>query len=228
MGRQRAFVADAAHELRTPVAIMRAAAEMAMADGTLPEALVALEQTWAQSSHLTRLVEDLSLLARADSGTLRLLQGAVDLAALAAETAGEVGILAEDRGSRVLLDVRGEVLVLGDASRLRQVLIILLDNAVRHTPRGGIITVSVARAGGQVCLAVRDTGPGIRPGDLPHVFERFYRADQARGGEGTGLGLSIAREIAVAHGGRLTAANASEGGAIFTLIVPLHERRTAV
>ena len=100
-------------------------------------------------------------------------------------------------------------------------LLILLDNALRYTPDGGGITVRVARAGGQARLEVRDSGPGIAPADLPHLFERFYRADKARSSGGTGLGLAIGRWIAEAHGGRITAANAPDRGAIFTVLLPL-------
>ena len=132
-----------------------------------------------------------------------------------------MAILAEDRGVRLCVEAPEETCVLGDAGRLRQVLLILLDNALTYTPDDGSITVRVARAGGQARLEVRDSGPGIAPADLPHLFERFYRADKARRSGGTGLGLAIGRWIAAAHGGRLTAANAPEGGALFTVTLPL-------
>ena len=132
-----------------------------------------------------------------------------------------MAILAEERGVRLCVEAPQETRVLGDVGRLRQVLLILLDNALKYTPEGGGITVRVARQGGQARLEVRDTGPGLAPADLPHLFERFYRADKARSSDGTGLGLAIGRWIAEAHGGRIAAATAPEGGALFTVTLPL-------
>jgi len=219
--RQRDFVADAAHELRTPLAIIRGASELGLAAGIGPDQEASLEQTLAQNAHLTRLVEDLSTLARADSGAVDLACAPVDLARLVAETVAGVGVLAEERGVRLAVEAAGVTPVIGDAVRLRQALLILLDNALKYTPDDGAITVSVTRQGGQVRLGVQDSGPGIAPEDLPRLFERFYRADKARGSAGSGLGLSIGRWIAEAHGGRITAANAPERGALFTITLPL-------
>ncbi len=219
--RQRDFVADAAHELRTPLAIMRGASELGLAAHSLDEQGAALEQVLAQNAHLTRLVEDLSTLARADSGAVDLARLPVDLSRLVAETVAGVGVLAEERGVRLLVEAPEEARVSGDAVRLRQALLILLDNALKYTPDHGAITVSVVRQGGQVRLRVQDNGPGLAPEDLPHLFERFYRADKARSSAGSGLGLAIGRWIAEAHGGRITAANAPERGALFTITLPL-------
>jgi signal transduction histidine kinase len=219
--RQRDFVADAAHELRTPLAIQRTAMELGLAADAGTEQQGTIEQALRQNVHLTRLVDNLSLLARADSGTMTLERASVDLARLASETAGGVAILAEERGVRLCVEAPQETRVLGDTGRLRQVLLILLDNALKYTPDGGGITVRVARQGGQARLEVRDSGPGIASADLPHLFERFYRADKARSSGGTGLGLAIGRWIAEAHGGRITAANAPDRGAIFTVMLPL-------
>jgi signal transduction histidine kinase len=219
--RQRDFVADAAHELRTPLAIQRTAMELGLTADAGTEQQGTIEQALSQNVHLTRLVDNLSLLARADSGAVTLERALVDLARLASETAGGVAILAEERGVRLCVEAPEETRVLGDAGRLRQVLLILLDNALTYTPDDGSITVRVARAGGQARLQVRDTGPGIAPADLPHLFERFYRADKARRSGGTGLGLAIGRWITEAHGGHMMAANAPEGGALFTVTLPL-------
>ncbi len=222
--RQRAFVADAAHELRTPLAIMRSASELGLTAGIGPEQEASLEQVLAQNAHLTRLVEDLSTLARADSGAVDVERAPVDLSRLVAETVEGVAVLAEDRGVRLAVEATGAVRVIGDAGRLRQVLLILLDNALKHTPAGGAVAVRVAREGGQVRLQVRDSGPGLAPEDVPHVFDRFYRANRARtSGEGTGLGLAIGRWIAEAHGGHIVAANVPtpEHGALFTVTLPL-------
>jgi signal transduction histidine kinase len=221
MQRQRDFVADAAHELRTPLAIMRTAAELGLSNGEAMDQEVALEQTLAQNAHLTQLVDSLLLLARADSGTMTLERQPIDLGNLVRETAASIAVLAEER--EVRLDVRAteDLRVLGDAGRLRQLLLILLDNALKHTPDGGSIMIGLVRAGNRAQLTVQDTGPGIDPPDLPHIFDRFYRADRARAGEGVGLGLAIGRWIVEAHGGRIAAANAPAGGAIFTVTLPL-------
>ena len=218
--RQRDFVADAAHELRTPLAIMRTAAELGLAHGGA-EGQTALEQTLAQGAHLTQLVDSLSLLARADSGVLTMARQPVDLGRLATETTEAIAILAEERDVRLELRAAPSLWVLGDASRLRQLLLILLDNALKYTPDGGTIGVDAARSGKTVTLSVRDSGPGIDAADLPHLFDRFYRADRARSSEGMGLGLAIGRWLAEAHGGRIAAANGLEGGAVFTVSLPL-------
>jgi signal transduction histidine kinase len=220
MQRQRDFVADAAHELRTPLAIMRTAAELGLSDGEAMDQSVALEQTLAQNAHLTQLVDSLLLLARADSGTITLERQPVDFGRLVRETAAGIAVLAEERDVR--LDVTAaDLRVLGDAGRLRQVLLILLDNALKHTPDGGTIAVRVERAGKCAQLSVQDSGSGIDPQDLPHIFDRFYRADRARATEGVGLGLSIGRWIVEAHGGRIAAANTPGSGALFTVTLPL-------
>ncbi|GAC1436659.1 MAG: hypothetical protein NVSMB65_10700 [Chloroflexota bacterium] len=218
---QRDFVADAAHELRTPLAIQRTAVELGLATDTLTEGQAALEQSLIQNGHLTRLVDALSLLARTDSGVLTLERQPLDLARLVVATAGDAEILAEERGIALRVDAEAEAQVVGDAGRLRQLLLILLDNALKYTPSGGAIAVRVERQGNRVQVQVRDTGPGIDAVDLPHVFDRFYRANRARSGEGTGLGLAIGRWIAEAHGGTITAANAADRGALFTVALPL-------
>jgi two-component system sensor histidine kinase CiaH len=218
--RQRDFVADAAHELRTPLTIMRTAAELGLAQETLAEQQRALEQTLEQNAHLSRLVDSLSLLARADSGAVSLEQQRIDLGRLVPEVASGVQVLAEERGVSLLVEATQGAWVRGDGGRLRQVLLILLDNALKYTPEGGSIRVRVDRSGGTVRLQVQDSGPGIAQDDLPHLFERFYRADRARSGDGTGLGLAIGRWIVEAHGGHIAAANAAPHGALFTVTLP--------
>jgi signal transduction histidine kinase len=219
--RQRDFVADAAHELRTPVTILRTAAELGLESGNSIEQQAALEQALAESTHLARLVDDLSLLARADSGVLSLERNPVDLADLAREAVSGVELLAEDREVRLILEAHGTPRVAGDRGRLRQLLLILLDNALKHTPDGGTVTVRLAGGHGNAEIQVQDSGAGIDPRDLPRLFDRFYRARREHQGEGGGLGLAIGRWIAEAHGGRITAANAQPHGALFTVRLPL-------
>jgi signal transduction histidine kinase len=219
--RQRDFVADAAHELRAPLAVLRVAAEVGVVPGSQEDHQEAMEQVLLQGNHLARLVADLALLARVDSGAGSVEQRPVDLAHQVLEVASGMELLAEDRGIKLTCTIAEGMCVRGDAQRLHQLIMILLDNALKHTPAGGWIAVELARQGHHVRLQVRDSGPGIDPHDLPHLFERFYRADRARSGEGTGLGLAIADWIVAAHGGQLHAANSPGGGAVFTVLLPL-------
>ncbi|HVA91844.1 MAG TPA: HAMP domain-containing sensor histidine kinase [Chloroflexota bacterium] len=220
LAHQRDFVADAAHELRAPLAILRTAAELWLEPASMDDQQVAVEQVLSQGSHLARLVDDLSLLARADSGAVSIAHERVDLPALIRETVSGVELVAEEGGTR--LEVRADDLwIRGDPGRLRQLLLILLDNALRHAPESETVTVTARRQGGHAVVSVRDRGPGIDQRDMPRLFDRFYRADRARAGEGTGLGLAIARWIAMAHGGQIRAANAPDGGSVFTLTLPL-------
>jgi signal transduction histidine kinase len=218
--RQRDFVADAAHELRTPLSIMRTAGEVGINASSMEEQQQTIEQMLVENQHLTRLVDDLSLLARADAEAITIEHAPVDLARLVTDTAEEILPLAEEREIHLTADVQGSTVVAGDILRLRQLLLILTDNALKHTPAGGSIIMSLRVAGSRVRLQVMDSGPGIAPADLPHLFDRFYRSDRARAGEGTGLGLAIGRWIAEAHGGTITAGNRTEGGAVFTVLLP--------
>jgi signal transduction histidine kinase len=219
MQRQRQFVADAAHELRTPLAIMRTTGEVGMNEPATQQATI--EQMLAENAHLTRLVDDLSLLARADNAAIQIQSLPVNLAGLAMDTVTELQPLAEVQGLSLSAEADAPLLVSGDMMRLRQLMLILLDYAFKHAPEGGDVTVAVQRSSGRALIQVRDTGPGIAPADLPRIFDRFYRSDRARTGEGSGLGLAIGRWIVEAHGGSIGAANATNGGAVFTVTLPL-------
>lgn len=219
--RQRDFVADAAHELRTPLAIQRTVGEVGLAGDAAGNHEATVEQMLAENKHLTRLVDDLSLLARADSQAVSIMPARMNLSSLVQDTTTELEPLAEERGMRLAADVGANVWVLGDVMRLRQLLLVLLDNALKYTPTGGSIEVRLQTSGGRAQLQVRDSGPGIDPADLPSIFDRFYRADKARTGEGSGLGLAIARWIVEAHGGQLHAGNATPHGAMLTATLPV-------
>jgi signal transduction histidine kinase len=220
--RQREFAANASHELRTPLTVIRTSVTDLRRNADQPVASVgtALDDIDAETTHLAALVDDLLLLARTDAGTIELERVPVDLADVAVEAAGPLTAMATERGVAVLADPLPAV-VAGDPLRLRQLVTILVDNAVAHTPAGGTVTVRVRPEGPDAVLTVDDTGPGIRPEDVAHVFERFWRADDAPSG-GTGLGLAIAAWIVEHHGGRVTAANRPEGGARFEARIPLH------
>ena len=219
--RQREFAADASHELRTPLTVIRSSVEHLRrsrgADGSATTT-EALDDIDAEVGHLTALVEDLLLLARSDSGAIMLNRLPVDLGDVAADGAGALAKLADERGVRLGLDPE-PAMVKGDHARLRQLIVILVDNAVRHTPRGGSVRVQVRSDRQQAVLEVDDEGPGIQAEDMPRVFERFWRAPGAAAG-GTGLGLAIAKSIVDLHDGRITVANRAEGGARFTVRLP--------
>ncbi len=206
---QKAFVADASHELRTPLAVLRANAELIerMPDATPSEIRVEAEQMIAEIDEMTRLVNDLLFLARSDEGGPALFRHEdVELGAIleAEETAHQPR--AASAGLTLQLQIDAPVTVLGDPDRLRQVLRILLDNAVAYTPAGGTITMHLSTRGSDALIDVRDSGIGIPEADQSRVFDRFYRADRARARQsgGTGLGLTIAKTIVEAHRGTLS------------------------
>jgi signal transduction histidine kinase len=215
--RQREFAADASHELRTPLTITRAAiAELRRGRGDQATVDRALDDLDAGATRLELLVDDLLLLARTDADAVSITDGETDLALAAAEAAEAFESVAAAAGVRLVLDVEPAP-VRGDEARLRQLAGILLDNAIRHSPAGGRVTLTV-RPGAR--LTVDDEGPGLDPANLEHVFERFWRAPGAPAG-GTGLGLAIARWIAERHRGTVSAENRVPGpGARFVVTVP--------
>lgn len=221
MRRQREFAADASHELRTPLAVVRGSVEDLRRNADQPVAEVghALEDIETEVDRMRAMVDDLLLLARTDSGVVELAMGPVDLAAVALDAADGLLPGAERRGVRIEVDAE-PVPTTGDPARLRQLVTILIDNAVRHAPSGSTVAVGVHPVDGSGSIRVIDRGPGFRPEDLPHVFDRFWRAADAPPG-GTGLGLSIAAWIAERHGGSVTASNAPDGGAVLEVRLPL-------
>jgi signal transduction histidine kinase len=220
--RQRDFVADASHELKTPLALVKVNAEEIRRDPASRNNREIVEDQLSEIDRMDALLSDLLLLARLDSGRLEVEKKPFDLAAVAGEAAERFLKRAAAERVRLEISLQGELPVRGDAARTGQILAALLDNAVRHTPHGGTITVSGRTLDGKAQVSVSDTGPGVTPEHLSRIFERFYRADEARTrkGGGTGLGLAIARDLARAQGGDLTAENALAGGAVFRLALP--------
>jgi two-component system sensor histidine kinase BaeS len=220
---RRNMVADIAHELRTPLTVMQGNLE-ALMDGVYdltPENVAAVHR---QSVVLARLVNDLRDLALAEAGQLRLERKPVSLSRVVAQVADGLEIQAQQKGVGLEFDVPGVLPpVEADEQRIAQVLFNLLSNALRHTPAGGTISTKAAVHDGFVSISVSDTGTGISPEDLPHVFDRFYRTDhsRARATGGSGLGLTIARQLVEAHGGQISAQSRLGQGSTFTFSVPL-------
>jgi signal transduction histidine kinase len=224
LDRERGFVADAGHELRTPLAILRAELELAARPGRSREALVeAIHQAAEETDRLIRLAEDLLLLARADNHQHFLRPQLLSVPDLLHAAARGAGTRAAERGVTVTVGVPAVLDVEADPDRLRQAVDNLLDNATRHSPRGGVVELSagVGRPGA-LTIEVDDRGSGFPADFLPHAFDRFHRAGGARSRDdgGTGLGLSIVRAIVHAHGGKAVASNRPGGGAAVRIELP--------
>lgn len=223
---RKAMTADIAHELRNPLAVQRAHLE-ALQDGIYPPTAENLQPVYEQNLLLTRLVDDLRILALADAGQLELDRTSTDVVSLVGQIVVRFSPQAAAHDIHLSYEVSPglqstPLMISADPLRLEQILGNLLSNAQRHTPPGAKIVVQITSSANQVVVKVSDSGPGISPEALPHIFERFYRADHARSRSegGSGLGLAIARQLAEMHGGSLTAANAPQGGAVFTLALP--------
>ncbi|HEX3867394.1 MAG TPA: HAMP domain-containing sensor histidine kinase, partial [Gemmatimonadaceae bacterium] len=223
----RRFTADASHELKTPLTVLRADVERSMHPATnRAERLIALEEALQETARMSDLVNSLLTLARADEGRFDIHRTPVEVEPLMREVYETAVILGEDAGLTLSMPVLEGGIVMGDRTRLRQLLLNLVTNAIKYTPRGGHVELSAARRGDdEMIIVVRDTGIGIAANDLPHVFDRFWRADRARsrGSErgGFGLGLSISQWIVQAHGGTLTAQSRLGRGSVFTVTLPI-------
>lgn len=225
--RRQSMTADIAHELRTPLAVQRANLE-AMLDGVYPLTTKNLGPVLEQNQLLTRLVADLRTIALVDAGELNLNILHADLNRIVSSVVERFRPQADRQQISLGIELDAACPVMeADRDRIEQILINLLNNALHYTPEGGEIRISTScniHIAGQFALVeIRDSGAGIPPDALPHIFERFYRVDRSRSREegGTGLGLAIARKLAEAHGGTLIAANNPEGGALFRLSLPI-------
>jgi two-component system, OmpR family, sensor kinase len=224
-GEQRRFMADASHELRTPLSVMSTAAGVTLKKERREEweYREALQMVAEQTRRLSRIVQDMFTLARADAGRYPLRKQTLYLNDLLAEVARAGGMLASAKGVTMELSNLPEAAFHGDEDLLRQMLLNLVDNAVKYTPAGGAVRLALGRRGGWYLLSVSDTGPGIPEEARAHVFERFYRADKARtraSDGGAGLGLAIARWIARAHDGELELSEPTGAGATLVARLP--------
>jgi signal transduction histidine kinase len=219
---RRQLILDIAHELRNPLMVQQSHLELLL-DNVVPPTPEQLQTIYEQNLLLGRLVRDLQLLALADAGELQIVRVPTQFREILQRVIAHIHPTLEEKQIALEAQIADDLpTVAVDPQRIEQVLLNLLDNACRYTPPGGKIVLSAYREDGAVHVSVRDGGPGIAPEDLPHIFERFYRGDKsrARSSGGTGLGLSIAKALIEAHGGRIWAENAPQGGACFHFTVP--------
>jgi signal transduction histidine kinase len=222
----RDFIADVSHELRSPLTSIKGFA-LAITDGTASDdeakqkAAHVIED---ESTRMMRLVDELLLFSRLESGQITMIKEPVDLKELMQQVYDIYILRAEENRLVFSVDVAASPVVMGDIDRLEQVLNNLLDNAFKHTPEGGAVSITVEQPSGRVMeLQVSDTGPGIPAEQLSHIFERFYRAENAVTKTGSGLGLAIAREIVRAHGGTIEVKSILGQGTTFTVKLPVVE-----
>jgi signal transduction histidine kinase len=213
---------NVAHDLRTPIARLRARAEAALSSaGDTAVVRAALADCVEEADRVIALLTTLMDISEAQTGTMRLSPGPVPVIQVANDTIALYEDTAEERGVALSSDVAGGLVVHGDEQRIRQALANLMDNALKYTGSGGRVTISAERTrGGDIAIAVTDTGAGIAAADLPRIWERLYRGDASRPESGLGLGLSLVRAIADAHGGRAEVTSAPGQGSTFRLILP--------
>lgn len=219
---RRNLTADVAHELRTPLHIIQGNLE-GILDGVYPATPEHIEATLEETRQLARLIDDLRTLSLVESGQLPLVREPVNLADLLADVATSFSGQAEAAQVAIQVVDGAGLRILGDAGRLDQVLSNLVANALRHTPADGTITLTASRQAEQALITVADTGVGIAPADLPHIFDRFWRGDRARthsAGVGSGLGLSIANQLIKAHGGSIQVSSEVGKGTAFVITLP--------
>jgi heavy metal sensor kinase len=220
------FTADASHELRTPVALVRTTAEVSLRrDRDNPEYRDALDQILDEAKRMTGIIDSLMTLARVDSGAEVLRSENVDVALLVRDACTRSELLTQAKQIHLETDLPGPVVVHGDAAMLQRLFLSLIDNAIKYTPPSGRVQVSMRTEAADLVVTVQDTGIGISKEDLPFIYDRFYRADKVRSREvgSAGLGLSIARWIAEAHRGSVRAESALGEGSVFEVRIPRAE-----
>ena len=218
--RERAFTADASHELRTPLTVIKGETTLALKNSRSEEDYrKTLDTISAETSQLTTLVNKLLLSARLDSGKEKLALQVIDLADFLTDSEEDMKVLCEEKAIYFSLRAPEKAEVQGDLPNLRELILNLVDNAVKYTPEHGRISVSLSSRDGYAYITVQDTGIGIAPEHIPHIFERFYRIDESI--NGTGLGLAICQRIAELHGGKIEVESVVGDGSTFTLFLPL-------
>lgn len=217
------FFLNVSHELQTPIAILRGNVELLQRRGITDAERAAAERVIVSTlDGMSRLIDGVLAGAKARSSRVSLSEKYVSVGSLLQEIYEDCALLAEDGGIALSVDGEDNIFVRGDRGKLKEVLLNLVSNALKHTPRGGAVVLRAENAGAAARIAVEDTGCGIAPEDLPHIFERFYRIRQpADAVPGTGLGLNICREIVEAHGGRIYAESEVGKGSRFVIYIPL-------
>jgi heavy metal sensor kinase len=221
-GSQQRFLADVSHELRTPLTVIKGNIGIIRKFGVDEESMVGID---SEVDRLTRMVGDLLLLNQAESGSLSLDFVKVDLGSVLVEVMQQMVVLARGKVKLELVSI-DQVIINGDQDRIKQVFLNLISNAITYTPKKGLVEVKLQKGNGQAVFSVKDSGPGISPDDLPHIFERFYRGDKSRqhtATSGFGLGLSIARWITEKHGGKIEVESQPGQGTTFRVYFPLVE-----
>jgi heavy metal sensor kinase len=224
---QRRFIADAAHELKTPLTVIMGSLEVTLKKArSAEEYREVLITNLGQVERMIALTRSLLMMARFAGERPPLHVTSMAIEPLVKDLIGELAVLAENRHITLVVEAHPVPRVMGDEGWVRHMLINLLDNALRYTPSGGTVTVCIEEVANTVVIAVKDTGAGIAPEHLPHLFERFYRAESARDREsgGVGLGLAIVKEIAEAHGGTVRVESEAGKGSIFTVTLPATQK----
>jgi heavy metal sensor kinase len=222
--RQREFTGDASHELRAPLAVIQAESTLALhKERSVADYQQSLETIAQEAERMSVIIGQLLTLARADAGKEQLAFEAVDLGQLIGDLSSHVETLCQEKGLEFHWSQKDTLVTRGDKARLREMFLNLLDNAIRYTPTGGKVSVSLRREGQMAIVAVTDTGIGIPADELPHIFERFYRVDKARSRSdgGSGLGLAICKHITEVHGGRIEVESQVGKGSTFSVYLPL-------
>ena len=223
------FVSNASHELKTPLSTMKILIETLLYQDPIDPGMTKefLGDVNKEIDRLNRIVSDLLTLVNIDSGAMKLKLEDLDIAALMQEQARRLAPLARENGIELECNAGAPLMVNGDPLKLQQVIYNVIDNAIKYTPRGGEVHCASSRSGKMAVLRIADTGEGIPPEDLPHIFDRFYRVDKARSREtgGTGLGLSIVKQIVLSHGGTITPESTLGKGTTFTIQLPLAAKR---
>lgn len=220
----RRFTSDASHELRTPLTAIRSVGEVGLQGSRSPEAYREIIGSMLEEvDRFNQLVESLLTLSRADAGDIKLARQSVDLASVVEDTVTRLQVLAEEKGQHVESEVSRPAPLSADPVLLRRAIVNLLDNAIKYSPAGTPIHVTLSIADGHALVSIRDRGPGISEADQAHIFDRFYRVDRSRSREtdGVGLGLAIARWVVEAHGGQLTVESEKGRGSTFRIRLPL-------
>lgn len=224
------FTADASHELRTPLTVVRGELEIALRNGQVPADIrEAIESTLEETERLSKIVNDLMILSKLDSGQMQLEKSIFDLGELAASTTDQLTVLADEKQVSLSCSLRSQAKVEADRARIKQVLVNLIDNAIKYTPAGGRIEVSVRREDSNAIIEITDTGIGVPQEELPRIFDRFYRVDKARSRElgGSGLGLAISKSICEAHNGRIWVTSIPGSASTFSVELPAAEKEVS-